>query len=104
MLLLAVFLLNHLLLMLVEGHVVDLIVHHHRHQIAHHVIMATLSIAQIHADLVLCTKMTIRSTDPILQDYLDHHQHLETCHPDPCHTLAICTPGNQAVSCVCRFA
>ena len=62
MLLLAAFLLNHLLLMLVEGHVVDLIVHHHRHQVAHHltlhVIMATMSIfcmleqkySQIHAD------------------------------------------------------
>ena len=57
MLLLAVFLLNHLLLMqhVVEGHVVDLIVHHHRHQVAHHltlhVIMATMyDGAQIHAD------------------------------------------------------
>ena len=65
MLLLAVFLINHLLLMqhVVEGHVVDLIVHHHRHQVAHHltlhVIMATMSIfrmieqkySQIHAKL-----------------------------------------------------
>ena len=54
MLLLAAFLLNHLLLMLVEGHVVDLIVHHHRHQVAHHltlhVIMALYDRAQIHAD------------------------------------------------------
>ena len=64
MLLLAVFLLNHLLLMqhVVEGHVVDLIVHHHRHQVTHHltlrVIMATMSIfrmikqkySQIHAE------------------------------------------------------
>ena len=50
MLLLATFLLNHLLLMqhVVGGHVVDLIVHHHRHQVAQHltlhVIMATMSI------------------------------------------------------------
>ena len=57
MLLLAVFLINHLLLMqhVVEGHVVDLIVHHHRHQVARyltlHVIMATMyERAQIHAD------------------------------------------------------
>ena len=57
MLLLAVFLINHLLLMqhVVEGHIVDLIVHHHRHQVAHHlnlhVIMATMyERAQIHAD------------------------------------------------------
>ena len=63
MLLLAVFLINHLLLMqhVVEGHVVDLIVHHHRHQVANHltlrVIVATMSIfrmikqkySQIHA-------------------------------------------------------
>ena len=64
MLLLAAFLLNHLLLMqhVVEGHVVDLIAHHHRHQVAHHltlrVILATMSIfrmteqkySQIHAE------------------------------------------------------
>ena len=49
MLLLATFLLNHLILMqhVVEGHVVDLIAHHHRHQVAQHltlhVIMATMS-------------------------------------------------------------
>ena len=64
MLLLAVFLINHLLHMqhVVEGHVVDLIVHHHHHQVTHHltlhVIMATMSIfrmieqkySQIHAE------------------------------------------------------
>ena len=64
MLLLAAFLLNHLLLMqhVVEGHAVDLIVHHHRHQVARHLtlhaIMVTMSIfriieqkySQIHAE------------------------------------------------------
>ena len=125
---LAFLLLTHLLPQQIQGHVIDLIVHRHHHQVEH-IQYKTQALtfkgkgdAQNNSNCKMvesprpppCLKMVCAWSPPwppcwvfkisnysarFMTFWQEHeYEHLESCDPSPCHPMANCTPGFGAVA------